>query len=151
PACGLPAYVGLSRPLSVEQPLYAGASHAPFRLRPEAIDNLGRSMSLPCLEDRRTLLRGFDTLRRDVDAGALDAMDAYTARAFDILTADKIRQAFDLDQEPDSVRARFPTGVEYTPYSRPSTWNASNLLLARRLVERGVRVVTTWLSSWDQH
>ena len=74
-------------------------------------------------------------------------MDQYTARAFDILTADRTREAFDLDQEPESVRASYPTGIEYTPYSRPSTWNASNLLLARRLVERGVRVVTTWLSS----
>jgi hypothetical protein len=151
PACGLPAYVGLSRPLSVEQPLYAGAAHAPFRPREEAVANLGRNMTLPCLQDRQALLHGFDTLRRDLDGGAMAAMDQHTARAFDILTADRIRDAFDLDQEPDQVRASYPTGISYTPYSRPSTWNASNLLLARRLVERGVRVVTTWLSSWDQH
>src|SRR5262249_23411263 len=68
-----------------------------------------------------------------------------------ILTADRTREAFDLSQEPANVRASYPTGVSYTPYSRPSTWDASNLLLARRLVERGVRVVTVWLSSWDQH
>jgi hypothetical protein len=151
PACGLPAYVGLSRPLPVEQPLYAGAAHAAFRPLPEAVADLGRNMSLPCLEDRKALLHGFDTLRRDLDGDALAAMDQHTARALDILTADKIRQAFDLDQEPDKVRASYPTGVAYTPYSKPSTWDASNLLLARRLVERGVRVVTTWLSSWDQH
>ncbi len=151
PACGLPAYVGLSRPLPVEQPLYAGPAHAPFRPLPEAVADLGRNMTLPCLEDRKALLHGFDTLRRDLDDGVVAAMDQHTARALDILTADKIRQAFDLDQEPDKVRASYPTGVAYTPYSKPSTWNASNLLLARRLVERGVRVVTTWLSSWDQH
>ncbi len=151
PASGLPAYVGLSRPLAAEQPLYAGARHAPFRLRQEAIADLGRSVPLSDLQDRRALLQGFDTLRRDLDDGAMAAMDQYTARAFDILTADRTREAFDLDQEPDRVRASYPTGIDYTPYSRPSTWNASNLLLARRLVERGVRVVTTWLSSWDQH
>jgi uncharacterized protein (DUF1501 family) len=151
PASGLPAYVGLSRPLPVEQPLYAGARHAPFRLRQEAIADLGRSVPLSNLQDRQALLHGFDTLRRDLDGGAMADMDQYAARAFDILTADKTREAFDLDQEPDRVRARFPTGVPYTPYSRPSTWDASNLLLARRLVERGVRVVTLWLSSWDQH
>ena len=78
------------------------------------------------------------------------AMDQHTARAFDILTADQTRQAFDLSQEPDKIRERFPVGP-YTPYSRPSTWDASSLLLARRLVERGVRVVTLWLGSWDQH
>jgi len=150
PASGLPAYVGLSRPLSVEQPLYAGARHAPFRLRQEAIADLGRSVSLDCLQDRRALLQGFDTLRRDLDDGALAAMDQYTARAFDILTADKTREAFDLSQEPDRVRDSYPTGL-YTPYNRPSTWDASSLLLARRLVERGVRVVTLWLGSWDQH
>jgi hypothetical protein len=151
PACGLPAYVGLSRPLPVERPLYAGAAHAPFRPREEAIADLGRNMSLHCLQDRERLLHAFDTLRRDLDGGAMAAMDQHTARAFDILTADQIRQAFDLTQEPDRVRACYPSGISYTPYSRPSTWDASNLLLARRLVERGVRVVTTWLSSWDQH
>ena len=150
PASGLPAYVGLSRPLPVERPLYAGARHAPFRLRQEAIADLGRTVDLPCLQNRQALLHGFDTLRRDLDAGAMAEMDQYTARAFDILTADKIGQAFDLAQEPDKVR-ELPTGQPYTPYSRPSTWDASNLLLARRLVERGVRVVTLWLSSWDQH
>ena len=41
PACGLPAYVGLSRSLPVEQPLYAGAAHAPFRPRQEAVADLG--------------------------------------------------------------------------------------------------------------
>jgi hypothetical protein len=151
PASGLPAYVGLSRPLPAEQPLYAGARHAPFRLRQEAIADLGRSVPLSDLQDRRALLNGFDTLRRDLDDGAMADMDQYSARAFEILTADRTREAFDLDQEPERVRASYPTGIEYTPYSRPSTWNASNLLLARRLVERGVRVVTTWLSSWDQH
>jgi hypothetical protein len=150
PACGLPAYVGLSRPLPVERPLYAGAAHAPFRPREEAVADLGRNVPLPRLQDRKALLHGFDTLRRDLDDGAMAAMDQHTARAFDILTADKIRQAFDLAQEPDKVRARYPAGV-YTPYSRPSTWDASSLLLARRLVERGVRVVTLWLGSWDQH
>lgn len=151
PASGLPAYVGLSRPLAVEQPLYAGARHAPFRLRQEAIADLGRSVPLSDLQDRRAVLHGFDTLRRDLDGGVMADMDQYTARAFDILTADKTREAFDLDQEPDRVRESYPTGHPYTPYGRPSTWNASNLLLARRLVERGVRVVTTWLASWDQH
>src|SRR5262245_62003056 len=129
PASGLPAYVGLSRPLPPEQPLYAGAAHAPFRPRPEAIADLGRSVALPCLQDRKALLHGFDTLRRDLDGGTMADMDQYTARAFDILTADKVRQAFDLSQEPDKVRASYPVGLPYTAYTRPSTWNASNLLL----------------------
>jgi hypothetical protein len=149
-ASGLPAYVGLSRPLAPEQPLYAGAGHAPFRPLPEAVADFGRNMTLPNLQDRRALLHGFDSLRRDLDGGAMAAMDQHTARAFGILTADQTRQAFDLSQEPDRVRERYPV-APYTPYDRPSTWNATNLLMARRLVERGVRVVTTWLSSWDQH
>src|SRR6185295_14809235 len=117
-------------PLPVERPLYAGPKHAPFRLLPEAIADLGRSVSLPCLDDRKALLQGFDKLRRDLDEGAMAAMDQYTAHAFDILSADKTREAFDLSQEPESVRERYPKGVAYTPYSKPSTWDASNLLLA---------------------
>src|SRR5215470_17777214 len=56
PACGLPAYVGLSRTLSVERPLYAGAAHAPFRPREEAVADLGRNVSLARLQDRKALL-----------------------------------------------------------------------------------------------
>ena len=41
PASGLPAYVGLSRPLPAERPLYAGAAHAPFRLRKASFKGTG--------------------------------------------------------------------------------------------------------------
>ncbi len=48
--------------------------------------------------------------------------------------------AFDLRQEPESVRARYGEGAQ-----------ARQILIARRLVERGVRFVQVWQNSWDHH
>ena len=50
----------------------------------------------------------FDTFRRDIDTRRESRdMDAYTARAFDIITSPKAREAFDLSREPDRVRDRY--------------------------------------------
>lgn len=52
------------------------------------------------LDDRVALLRQFDQLRREVDRGGLlDSVDQFNRTALEILTADKVRQAFDLSQE----------------------------------------------------
>jgi len=49
------------------------------------------------LDDRARLLNGLDHLRRTVDrSGAMDAMDEYNRKAFDLLTSNKARDAFDL-------------------------------------------------------
>jgi uncharacterized protein (DUF1501 family) len=87
-------------------------------------------MTLEKLTDRKQLLRSFDTLRRDLDdvRGSLAGMDAFTAQALDMITTGKARDAFDLNREPDRVRQKYGRGSEY--------------LLARRLVEAGVPVVT---------
>ncbi len=107
------------------------------------------------LEDRLAMLQGMDRLRRDLDkSGAMEAMDAFNTQAMDMLTSEQVRSAFDLSQEPDSVRDR---------YGRHAYGQRG--LLARRLVEAGTRFVTVvWenpdpgkaipadcASNWDSH
>ena len=62
---GLPAYVSLNRPstdqFEYEKPYYAGAGHAPFRPFGEALENLAPVKDLDRLQDRKSLLRTFDT------------------------------------------------------------------------------------------
>ena len=84
------------------------------------------------LDDRVSLLTGFDNLRRSADhRDAMRAMDEFNQRAFSLLTGDRAREAFDLSREPAELRERYGR--------HPWGYRA---LMARRLVERGVSFVT---------
>jgi uncharacterized protein (DUF1501 family) len=101
------------------------------------------------LQGRSGLLHSFDALRRDLDAGSAGrGIDAYHARAMEIVTSGKVRDAFDVDQEPAPVRARYGEG----PFSF-GIHPGRMLLQARRLVEAGVSVVTACFTTggWDTH
>ena len=102
----------------------------------------GLAVSLPQLEDRESLLRRLDTLRRALDAGRMEAHDAHRQRALQLLltTRPGRQNPFDLGQEPDRVRDR---------YGREE-WG-QGFLVARRLVEAGVRMVQVNLRGWDTH
>jgi hypothetical protein len=157
----LPSYVSLdynSGTASYESPQYVGASHCPLQLAgTEGVRNLGlnRSTSAVRLEDRRGLLSSFDNFRREVDARRESQdMDSYTARAFDIITSPKARDAFDLSREPDRVRERYGSKDDryiYVGTRADSPWEGQKFLLARRLVEAGVPVVTLRAGGWDHH
>jgi hypothetical protein len=93
-------------------------------------------MTLDRVLDRRSLLQQLDQQVRQVEAQpAAKRFQGQQQLAFDLLTSSTIRAAFDLSQEPEPLRAR---------YGR--TLFGASALLARRLVERGVRFVTV---SWD--
>ena len=91
------------------------------------------------LADRRSLLEGVDRLRRDVDrSGAMAAMDRFTTKAYDLLTSEAARNAFDLSQESAEVRERYGN----------HSWG-QRALLARRLVEAGSSFVSVVLENPD--
>jgi hypothetical protein len=141
-------------PYNEPGPGFLGPSLAPFRLMGKAReDMLLRGLSVDRLADRKTLLRGFDALRRDADAsGALKAMDTFTEQAFGLLTSSRMADALDLSKEPASVAERYGTGdpkVFMDGNGAPRV--PQSLLMARRLVEAGARVVTLNYSKWDWH
>jgi hypothetical protein len=112
-------------------------------------------LSAERLHDRTQLLAGFDKLRRDLDAnGSMEAMDRFTQQAATILTSGKFANALDLSQEPLRVVERYtPAGPAdadrfYTSEDAPAM---RKLLLARRLVEAGVRCVSVSFSDFDTH
>jgi uncharacterized protein (DUF1501 family) len=81
-------------------------------------------------------------------------MDTFTARALDIITSPKAREAFDLSREPDRVRQRYGSRDDkyiYVGRKADSPWEGQKFLLARRLVEAGVPVVTLRAGGWDHH
>src|SRR5207245_1291284 len=105
--------------------------------------------------ERRGLLRDLDRIRRGVDAsGQMDAQDRFGRQAWDILTSPAARDAFDLDKEPAPVRERYGFMPAFDPKAAnrcgAPAWS-QRILLARRLVEAGVRLVTVDLRWWDTH
>jgi hypothetical protein len=104
------------------------------------------------LRGRRDLLTRLDRrLRAAERGGAVEAWDRLSQQAFDLVTSGRARTAFDLRREPEAVRER------YGRYS----WGQT-VLLARRLIEAGVRLVhVNWVREpgdsavdnpmWDTH
>ena len=159
------AYVMIPRRIPGTDSAYLGPSCRPFetladpasRSQKFAVPNLSlpNELGVAQVEDRRRLMNGLDRLRRDVDAsGALDAVDGHQQRAWELITSARVREAFDYDAEPQSVKDRYGYPRPYTPRmvaggDNPG-WN-QRLLLARRLVEAGVRLVTVDCRWWDTH
>ena len=160
----MPAYVMVPRLLPGAGSAYLGVAHKPFETQadpaqpgPFKVPNfqLASGVSLDAVGDRKTLLKDFDKLRRDVEgSGQLDAMDRFQAKAWEMLTSAKARDAFDLDREPEKVRERYGFLPAFDPKAADRcgapNW-AQRMLLARRLVEAGVRIVTVDVRWWDTH
>jgi hypothetical protein len=132
---------------------FLGTAYGAFKPDGPGMANLKlKGMTLEQLSDRRRLLSSFDNLRRDLDAtGDLKGMDALTERALGVLTSSKLLDALDVAKEPEKVRARYGDGKPYKyQYDGAPTVN-DQLLMARRLIEAGVRCVTLSYGRWDSH
>ena len=141
-------------PYNEPGPGFLGPSFAPFRpTGPSREDMALRGITVDRLAGRRALLRSFDRLRRDVDAtGTMQGMDHFTAQAFDLLTSSRLAEALDLSREDPRVVARYGTG-DPTDFmdGNGAPRVPQSLLMARRLIEAGARVVTLNYSKWDWH
>ncbi|MCI0703263.1 MAG: DUF1501 domain-containing protein [Planctomycetia bacterium] len=160
----MPPYVMIPRMLPGAGSAYLGVAHKPFETQadpaspgPFRLPNfqLANGVTFDQIDDRKDLLKKFDTLRRDADkSGQLDAADKFQMRAWEILTSPKARDAFDLDKEPEKVRERYGFMPAFDPKAAnrcgAPNW-AQRILLARRLVEAGVRIVTVDCRWWDTH
>lgn len=91
------------------------------------------------LQRRREYLLQFDRAQAELESRS-PMVDAAFDQAYRLVTSPAAKQAFDLSEEPDEVRARYG----------PRTFGQS-CLLARRLVERGVPFVTVQNPNWDTH
>ncbi|MFO0806388.1 MAG: DUF1501 domain-containing protein [Gemmataceae bacterium] len=110
-------------------------------------------VTLDAMQDRRTLLGTFDTMRRDLDAsGRVAGMDAVTQRAFEIVTSSELRNALDLSKESPATRDRYGRNFFYDFPDRKYEVNyGAQALAARRLIEAGAGCVTIGFNNWDTH
>ena len=153
----LPSYVGINPPLEYNGPAYLGDTYAPFVVSGDpnapsfSVPNIGLTDAdqINRIGRRSTLRQKLDTLERGFDtARELAALDEFESQAMTLLTDPRTKVAFDLSREDNRTRDR---------YGR-NAWG-QQLLMARRLIEAGVDVLTTSLSgplcgrvgNWDDH
>ncbi len=135
---GLPTYVRVGGTLG-DGPAWLGSPYAPFDVGGNARSNMTLKPALENLSDRRGLLKGFDTLNRDVDrSGLMTGLDSFETQAFDLILS-RAREAFDVTREDPRIRDSYGKGL------------GEQLLLARRLCEAGVGFVTLHFGGWDMH
>lgn len=141
-------------PYNEPGPGFLGTAHTPLRpLGETKKDMVLNGITLDRLADRQTLLKSLDVLRRDVDhTSKMVGFDAFNEQAMGILTSSKLADALDLSKEDPRVVERYGTGdptIMMDSNGAPRV--PQSLLIARRLIECGVRVVTLNYSKWDWH
>lgn len=139
---------------------FLGPAYQPFR--PNAMSAGGgakgeevirlQGITLDRLADRRRLLKVMDAQRRDLECDlGVQARDAASEAAFDLLTSSRLADALDISKEDAKTRERYGDGKPYKfQYDGAPTCN-EHLLMARRLVEAGVRCVSLSYGRWDSH
>ncbi|MCC6508953.1 MAG: DUF1501 domain-containing protein [Pirellulaceae bacterium] len=155
----VPPYVGLAAktqhvPWSeCGSPGFLGAAYSAFKPDGPGMENMKlNGITLDRLQDRRLLLTSLDKLKREIDTtGSMNGLDAFGQQALDVLTGSKLLEALDLSKEDPKIVARYGDGKPYKyQYDGAPTCN-DHLLLARRLIEAGVRVVSLSYGRWDSH
>lgn len=147
----LPAYVAVPKAeaFGYQRAHYLGKAHNPFEVGADPngknfkVPNLSLpgGLSLESVNSRRKLLAKFDTLRRDTDkSGVMKGLDTFKAQALEMVAGDRVRDAFDISKEDPKLRDK---------YGRHQYGQSA--VLARRLVESGVRCVTINTGYWDHH
>ena len=140
-------------------PGFLGAAHAPFQPEGQGAAYLKlEGITLDRLADRKALLNSVDRFRREADRDTnLEEMDKYKRRAFEILTSRKLVDALDVEREDSKLRDRYGRGSSTAAFGEDAGphW-MDQFLVARRLVEAGVRFVTVHYDcvdgySWDSH
>jgi len=154
----VPPFVGLAPPMKHApwgdpgRPGYLGIAHAPFQPQAGGRDTLAlRGLTLAQMNDRKSLLVGMDTICRGLEQSrAVEGMDLFKQRAFELLTSNRVAEALDINREPQAVRARYGKG-EVLNRGDGGPRTTEYFLIARRLIEAGVRCVTLAFSRWDTH
>jgi hypothetical protein len=156
----VPPFVGLTIKTRHEPysnpglPGFLGQAHTAFQPEGEGMADMRlNGVTLDRLRDRKALLAGFDAFRCQVDANlSYQAVDSLTQKAFDVLTSSKLVEALDLEQEDSALRDRYGRGSASPAFGEDAGphW-MDQFLMARRLVEAGVRCVTLSFGSWDRH
>jgi hypothetical protein len=128
---------------------YLSSAYGPFGLGSDpaqgsfSVRDLGlpKDISLDRFDRRKSILNTVDDHFRKLEkSDKLNAMDQFYTDAYQLISSKEAREAFDLNKEDDKLRDR---------YGRNAA--GQRILMARRLVESGVRFVSLTYGGWDHH
>ncbi|MFQ5732418.1 MAG: DUF1501 domain-containing protein, partial [Planctomycetaceae bacterium] len=151
PRGSVPPYVCLPKMHRSCGPAYLGSNYSPFVVNADpnapdfSVPDLAPPMEIDSsrLSDRRSLLSIVDRYQKSVEVQANNsakALSTFQQKAFSLMTSAETKSAFDITKETDKLR---------DAYGRHSL--GQSCLMARRLVEAGVRCVTIDHTNWDTH
>jgi uncharacterized protein (DUF1501 family) len=139
------------KPYNTPGPAKLGRAAAPAKVDGDEIAVMKNLAVTPeQLQDRKSLLEGIDAIRKQAGQTNSISADTFHDRAFDVLTSSKLVEALDVAKEPERTRERYGRGSPRHLGDGAPMWN-DQLLMARRLVEAGCRVVTVAYGFWDTH
>ena len=148
----LPPYVCIPQKLENNGQDVAGTGYLPTSFGPFSLGSdpasqgfkvrdLTSSVSAERFDRRKSILDTVDShFRYSESSDNLAAMDTFYQQAFDMLSSPSARGAFDLAKESEAMKASY--GLNQA---------GQRLLMARRLVESGVRFVSVTYGGWDMH
>jgi hypothetical protein len=146
----LPPYVCIpNQPNEFAGSGYLSSAFSAFSLGADPADGgfKVRDLNLPAgidptrFDKRRKMLDVVNAHFREREkSDALDALDSFYQRAYGLISSAKAQEAFDLGREPDAIKDEYGKNQA-----------GMRMLLARRLVEAGVRFVTLTYGGWDHH
>jgi hypothetical protein len=150
PRNGLPAYVGVPDAKTDGGTGYLSAKYGPFGVGSDPAGGkfkvrdltLPSSMTEDRMERRKSMRVAVEDHLRQMDtrADVIEAMDEFYQQAYTMISSPKAREAFDMSKESQATISRY--GIHEA---------GQRCLLARRLVEGGVRFVTVAYDGWDHH
>ena len=153
----LPGYIAIGGDLGGETG-YLGTQHGPFSTgnTPDSGGMEVRDLRLPDgislaeFEHSQRVREAINGTFRKIEANPapLDTLDAYYKQAYEMMSSDAVRDAFDLSREDDKIKERYGLGRFN---DRTGGEAGMRMLLARRLVEAGARFITLKYGSWDDH
>jgi len=152
----VPPFVDLSptmqhKPYNTPGPGMLGRAAAPVKVDGDEVAIL-KNLVVPAdrLADRKALLDDMDAFKKAADRSNAIQGDTSHDRAFEVLTSNKLIEALDISKESQAIRDRYGKGSTKHMGDGAPMWN-EQLLMARRLVEAGSRVVTVAYGFWDTH
>jgi hypothetical protein len=150
PRNNLPPYVSIPRVANeFASTGYLSSSYGPFSLGSDPAQvgfrvqdlNLASGVDVNRFERRRTALEAVNAhFASKQSSDAVAAMDTFYERAYNLISSEKARLAFDIEKEDAKLRDRY--GLNEA---------GQRLLMSRRLVEAGVRFVSLTYGGWDMH
>jgi hypothetical protein len=154
---GVPPFVGLAA--KTREIRWSDSGHHGFLSKayqafkldgPGMSDLTLNGVSSERLDNRGALLKSISDAQSAL-ASVGSELDAFQQEAFDVLLSNNLARAFDVSHESPEVRARYGDGKPYEYQFDGAPTVNDHLLVARRLVEAGARVVSLSFGRWDSH